>query len=47
VEGFLKATQSTFCLVGLLSYKPQPQYRVRHPHIDEHPNEHLSMKKVE
>ena len=47
MEGFLKAMQSTFCPVGFLSYKPQPQYRIRHPNFSEHSNEHFPPKKVE
>jgi hypothetical protein len=45
MEGFLKAMQSTFCPVGFLPYISL--CKVRHPHSDEHPNEHFSVKKVE
>jgi hypothetical protein len=47
MEGFLKAMQSTFCPMGFLSYEPQPQYRIRNPHSDEHFDEHFLRKMVE
>jgi hypothetical protein len=46
MEGFLKAMQSTFCPVGFLSYN-RNRIVGKTPSLDEHPNEHFSVKKVE